>query len=70
MLYRGSITIKGRTRRIVMMQLKPTVRKIPADSVPYGRDICTRGSHVWAAYSDPVLVCIAATRKEVRCTNV
>ena len=48
------------------MQLKPTVKKIPADSVPYGRDICTRGDSVWAAYSEGVLICIGATADEAR----
>jgi hypothetical protein len=48
------------------MQLKPTIRKVLATSVPYGDAICTRGEHVWAAYSDGVLVCVGATSKEAR----
>jgi hypothetical protein len=48
------------------MQPKPTIRKVLADSVPYGRDICAHGNHVWAAYSDGVLVCVAATAPEAR----
>jgi hypothetical protein len=43
----------------------PTCRKVRADCVPFGTDVCTRGEHVWAAYSDETLVCIAATKKEV-----
>ena len=48
------------------VQLKPTIRRVPADSVPYGRDICTRGNHVWAAYDADRLVCVGATAKKVR----
>jgi hypothetical protein len=43
----------------------PTCKKVRADSVPFGTDVCTRGEHVWAAYSGETLVCIAATKKEV-----
>jgi hypothetical protein len=43
----------------------PTCKKVPADTVPFGPDVCTRGEHVWAAYSGETLVCIAATKKEV-----
>ena len=48
------------------MQLTPTIRKVPADSVPYGPDIATHGNHVWAAYDDDRLVCVAATAPEAR----
>jgi hypothetical protein len=43
----------------------PTCKKVRADSVPFGTDVCTRGEHVWAAYIGETLVCIAATKKEV-----
>lgn len=48
------------------MQLKPTIRKVPADSVPFGEDICQRGNSVWAAYDGERLVCVAPTAKEAR----
>lgn len=48
------------------MQMKPTIRKVLASTVPYGDAICTRGKHVWAAYSDGVLVCVGATSKQAR----
>ena len=48
------------------MQTYPTIRRVPADSVLYGRDICTRGDHVWAAYDGDRLVCVAATAPEAR----
>ena len=45
---------------------KVDARKVPADSVPYGSDICRVGKHVWAAYDGDRLVCVAATSAEVR----
>jgi hypothetical protein len=48
------------------VQWAPTIRKVPADSVPYGDAICTRGHHVWAAYDADRLVCVGATAKEAR----
>lgn len=48
------------------MEQKPTIRKVPADSLPYGRDICTHGDHVWAAYDGERLVCVAGTAPEAR----
>jgi len=48
------------------MELNPTIRRVPADSVPYGPDICTRGSYVWGAYDGDRLVCVAATAPEAR----
>lgn len=43
------------------------VRKVPADSVPYGDCISTNGTHVWSAYDERgTLVCVAATAKEAR----
>jgi len=48
------------------MEYKPTVKKVPAGSVPFGTDICTRGDHVWAAYSGDELIVVGATAKEAR----
>ena len=49
------------------LPLKPDViRKVPADSVPFGPETCTRGTHVWAAYVDAKLICIGATAKQAR----
>jgi hypothetical protein len=48
------------------MQPVPTIRKVPADFVPFGADICTRGRSVWAAYDGDKLVVVAATAKEAR----
>jgi hypothetical protein len=43
------------------------IRKVPANSVPYGPDICRVGRYVWAAYTlDGVLVGVGATRDEAR----
>ena len=48
-------------------ELDIELHKVPADSVPYGESISTRGDYVWAAYDDRgALVCVAATAKEVR----
>jgi len=45
----------------------PTIRKVPADSVPYGESISRNGRTVWAAFDDAeVLVAVAATAPEVR----
>ena len=44
----------------------PTVRKVPADSVPYGDSISRNGVFVWAAYEGERLVCVAATADEAR----
>jgi len=45
---------------------KPDLRKVPANAVPYGDAICTRGNSVWAAYVEGVIVCLAATAAECR----
>jgi hypothetical protein len=42
------------------------IRKVPADSVPYGESICRRGHHVWAAYDGTMLLGVYATAKEAR----
>jgi hypothetical protein len=45
----------------------PTVRKVPAGSVPYGDSISRNGSSVWAAFNDDgKLICVAATAGEAR----
>ena len=49
------------------MQLKPTIRRVLANSVPYGEGICTRGKHVWAVYNGKdEVIGVAATKKEAR----
>jgi len=48
------------------MQWKPTLKHVPAASVPYGEQITRRGDKVWAAYSDDELIAIGATAKEAR----
>src|SRR5690349_3382247 len=48
------------------MQLKPTIRKQPADSVPYGMDISRDGRWVHVAYDGDRRVAVAATAKEAR----
>ncbi len=45
---------------------KPTIRKVPADSVPYGENISRNGRTVWAAYDGETLVVVAATAGEAR----
>jgi hypothetical protein len=43
------------------------VRKVPADSVPYGESISLNGKTCWAAYDpDGVLICVAPTSHEAR----
>jgi hypothetical protein len=48
------------------VEKKPTLRKQPADSAPYGTSITRNGRHVWAAYDGETLVAVAATADEVR----
>jgi len=48
------------------MQPNPTIRKQPADSVPYGESISTRGGCVYCAYDGDRRVATAATAGEVR----
>ena len=42
------------------------VRKVAADSVPYGESISRNGRTVWAAYDLDELVAVGATRDEAR----
>jgi YD repeat-containing protein len=45
----------------------PVMRKVPADSVPYGESISNNGRTVWAAYDDSGrLIAVAATAGEAR----
>jgi hypothetical protein len=44
----------------------PTIRKVPADSVPYGESISRNGRTVWSASDGERLVCVAATAEEAR----
>jgi hypothetical protein len=45
----------------------PTVRKLPADSVPLGSSISINGKHVYGAYdSSEQLIAVAATADEAR----
>jgi hypothetical protein len=48
------------------VQHTPTIRKVPADSVRYGREISRRGHYVYAAYDGETFVCAAATVSEAR----
>jgi hypothetical protein len=44
----------------------PTVRKVPADSVPFGSDISLNGRTVWIALDGDRVIAVAATSAEVR----
>jgi YD repeat-containing protein len=45
----------------------PTVRKVPADSVPFGDYISINGETVWVAYdARGTRIAVAATAEEVR----
>ena len=48
------------------MQLKPIIRKLAADTVPYGDAITTRGNYVWGAFDGDELVAIGATVDEAK----
>lgn len=43
-----------------------TVRKVPADSVPFGESISRNGRTVFAAYDGERLVAVGATTEEAR----
>lgn len=45
-----------------------TINRVPAASVPYGENICTRGDHVWVALDldGNKLLGVYATAKEAR----
>jgi hypothetical protein len=42
------------------------VRKVPAETVPYGTDISLNGRTVWAAFHEDRVVAVAASAKEAR----
>ena len=44
----------------------PTLRKVPATSVPYGESISRNGRTVWLAMDGDLVVCVAATSTEAR----
>ncbi len=41
-----------------------SLRKVDADSVPYGESVSRNGRVCWAAFHDGAFVCCAATRDE------
>ena len=43
----------------------PTVRKVPATSVPYGDSISRNGRTVWVVLEGERVVCVAATAAAV-----
>jgi hypothetical protein len=43
-----------------------SLRKVPADSVPFGESISRNGRTVWAAYHNGELVALGVTRDEAR----
>ena len=43
-----------------------TIRKVPADSVPYGDSISHNGKAVWAAFDGESRVAVGATAGEAR----
>ena len=47
-----------------MMTQEPTFEKCPADSVPYGDAVSTRGGYVWVAFEGERIVCVGATKRE------
>jgi hypothetical protein len=49
-----------------LMQLKPTIRKQPEDSVLFGPEISRRGGYVYCAYDGERLIAVAATSPEAR----
>lgn len=44
----------------------PTLRKVPADSVPFGDSISCNGRTVWVSYDGDTLLAVAATADEAR----
>jgi hypothetical protein len=56
----------NRTKRNRPDKHPPIVRKVPANSVPFGESICRNGRTVWVALDGERLVCVGATSDEVR----
>jgi hypothetical protein len=52
--------------KIGSRRAQPTVRKVPADSVPYGPNISTHGNYVWCAYEGDEVIAVAPTAAEAR----
>src|ERR1700722_13753380 len=54
--------------RVPLSERRPTmtIRKVPADSVPYGDSISRNGRTVHAAYDGERLVCLGASADEAR----
>ena len=52
--------------KIGSRRAQPTVRKVLADSVPYGPSICEHGNYVWCAYEGDEVIAIAPTATEAR----
>jgi hypothetical protein len=44
----------------------PELRKVPADSVPYGSSISRNGKTVWVAYFAGTLIAVGTTAGEAR----
>ena len=43
-----------------------SLRKVPANSVPFGESISRNGRSVWAAYHNDELIAVGATHDEAR----
>ena len=43
-----------------------SIVKVPADSVPFGKEVSKNGRGVWAVYEAGELLCLAPTTKEAR----
>lgn len=54
---------KGTQRPARPMRIE--IKKVPAASVPYGRDVAT-GPSVWAVYEGDKLICLGATKPAAR----
>jgi hypothetical protein len=46
------------------MRPLPTLKRVPADSVPYGMDISRDGRWVWAAFDGDRRIAVGATKAE------
>ena len=53
----------NRTKQDLFLQ---NIRKVPASSVPFGTDICVRGSSVWAVFDGDLLIAVTSTVIEAR----
>lgn len=48
------------------MQHELTIRKVPAESVLFGPEICTRGHSVWVVYVGSRVIAVTATKVEAK----